>query len=293
MRALEVLHPGTYASVQDRGRIGYRAQGVAQAGALDGAALELANRLVENAPTAAALELTFGGARLRAHGTARLAFAGAACALQIDGRPAQWRRSYDVADGAIVEIAVPTDGVVSYLAVHGGIDVPVVLGSRSTDAVGGFGGYAGRPLRAGDVLSIGEQLAMRHATADTRASIEEGFEMARPVAIPICVGGEYARFPVATRRAFLETTWQVGVQRNRIGMRLVGPPLASLCEEMNSHAVFPGVVQLPPDGAPIVLLADAPPTGGYPKLGAVPTVVLGRLAQLRPGAALRFRAYDR
>lgn len=293
MRALEVLHPGTYASVQDRGRIGYRAQGVAQAGALDGAALEVANRLVENAPGAAALELTFGGVRLRAHGRARLAFAGAACALRIDGRPAPWRRSYDVSDGAIVEIAVPAHGVVSYLAVRGGIDVPVVLGSRSTDAVGGFGGYAGRPLRVGDRLPIGEQLATLRPTADARAPIEEGSEATQPVTIPICVGGEYARFSAATRRAFFETTWQVDVQRNRIGMRLVGAPLASLREEMNSHAVFPGVVQLPPDGAPIVLLADAPPTGGYPKLGTVPSVALGRLAQLRPGEELRFRACDR
>lgn len=292
MSVLVVLAAGTFASVQDRGRFGQRADGIPQAGALDTGAYDLANAFVGNDPAAAALEVIYGGLKVRFEGAVCFAVTGAQAETRLDGVVVGASRVQAAPAGAILEIGVPRRQTCTYLAVAGGIDVPVVLGSRSTDVGAGFGGFEGRPLRAGDRVRLGDPGPRRVRPL----AIGEPSPGEEPPVQPIRMipGGEEARLSREGRERFWQTQWRVSAQRNRLGMRLTGPPLPSLGdEEIRSQAVFPGLVQLPPAGEPIALLADAPVTGGYPRLGAVISADLGTLAQLAIGSALQFVAVDR
>lgn len=286
--SLHVLAPGLLTTVQDLGRTGWRHLGVGCSGALDADAHALANLLVGNAPDAATLEITLAGPRLRFEQAARIAVCGAAIDLRCDGVLLPTARPIVVPAGTTLAFGNCRRGARAYLAIAGGIDVRPVLGSRSTDLRGGFGGCEGRMLQAGDVLPIGTvRIESGGAPRIARWWIDDAHDAPPDGAIRLLPGDASAR-PLD---ALAANAWRVAMASDRQGLRLEGRSLQPAdAKERTSAPVAPGTVQLPPDGQPIVLLADAQTHGGYPRIGHVIRADLPRLAQLRPGDTLRFRS---
>lgn len=279
---IEILRAGPLATVQDLGRPGWRDRAFSLCGALDSFALQAGNLLVGNAPEAAGLEFTLGAATLRFHADSCVAVTGTDVDAQLDGRPLRpwWRQR--VRAGQTLQLAAPRERMRSYVAVAGGIAVPAALGSRSTDLKAGFGGLNGRALRDGDHLPLHADAALPLRPVGMRAP-------AWDATVRVLPGPEHDDFSAASRDAFWSADWTVTPQSNRMGYRLAGPTLTrEHGAELPSHGVLPGVVQVPPSGQPIVLLADAQTTGGYPKIGVVIRADLWKLAQLRLGARVRF-----
>ena len=281
--ALLVLSPGPQALVADHGRPGYAHLGVPPSGALDRPALDLANRLVGNASGAAGLELLFGGARLRARGTVTVAVTGAPSPVRLDGRPAAGHAAVTVPDGGTLEIGSPVGGLRVYLGVAGGIAVEPALGSRSTDLLSSLGPA---PVADDDVLPLGPP----------PGPIPESGPV--PVSVPSPSIRVHARLGPRDdwfddpSGALAGPTWTVSATSNRIGMRLEGPAPARHpgrgTGELPSEGMVTGSVQAPPDGPPVVFLADHPTTGGYPVIGVVEHDDLPLLAQAAPGTRVRF-----
>jgi biotin-dependent carboxylase-like uncharacterized protein len=278
MTALTVLETGPLATIQDRGRVGQAALGVPRSGACDQRSYELANRLVGNVPGAAVIEATFGGLVLRAEADLVVALTGAPCGGVPFNSPATLRA------GQTLRLGPPRSGLRTYIAVRGGIDVPPVLGSRSTDLLSGLGPA---PLQPGQSLAIGRTL-----------SPMPGVDLA-PVADP-AAGEVVVRVTPGPRRdwftdggwaSLVGQTYAVSSNSNRIGVRLEGTPLErALDGELASEGMTLGAIQVPPSGLPVVFLADHPVTGGYPVIAYVAVGSLPACAQLRPGQALRFTA---
>ena len=295
--ALEVLEPGLLLTVQDLGRRGFEHLGVPRAGAADHSALERANRLIGNAPGAAALEVTLLGPRLRAARDVWIAMAGADLDARLtSGGPdlasggLDLDRAHRLAPGDILEFAESGDddrGCRAYVAVAGGLDVPPVLGSRSTSLVGAFGGFEGRALRAGDVLAAfdADEVPPSAAVVSPPPASSGGAVRVLPGPAASEPGG------AARLEAFLATRWTVSLSSDRRGLRLeADEPLDVPADagDRPSHGVGPGTIQLPPSGRPLVLMPDAGVTGGYPVLAIVVTADLARLGQLAPAAPVRF-----
>ena len=278
---IEIVRAGPLATVQDLGRPGWRDRGLSLCGALDEFALQAGNLLVGNAPGAAGLEFTLGAATLRLHADTCIAITGTDTDAHLDGRPVcPWWRQH-VRAGQTLKLAAPRERMRSYVAIAGGLALPAALGSLSTDIKGGFGGLDGRALRDGDRLPLNPAALPSRVVGmhppDWDASVR------------VLPGPEHDDFSAEARDAFWANDWSVTPQSNRMGYRLAGPVLTrERGEELPSHGVLPGVVQVPPSGQPIVLLADAQTTGGYPKIGVVIRADLWKLAQLRLGAKLRF-----
>jgi KipI family sensor histidine kinase inhibitor len=280
----EVLEPGLLTTVQDAGRRGFRRFGVSGAGPLDDRAHAAANRAVGNEPGAPALECTLVGPTLRFLATARFAIAGAdlGAVLERDDLGA-WPVPRGAAvlarAGNVLRFAGRREGCRAAVAFAGGLDVPLVLGSAATDLLGGFGGLAGRPLAAGD------RLAARAAAA--RPGVETApVGIAGRATVRVVLGPQTGALAPASLRAFLATPWRVGATSDRAGLRLeAGEPLRHRGRaEILSDGMVPGAIQVPPDGKPIVMMADGPTTGGYPKVATVVSGDLPLLAQLVPGA---------
>ena len=275
--AITVLQPGLFTTIQDLGRPGHRAAGVPLSGAADPVSLRLANLLVGNAEDAAAIECTLLGPTLRFEREALVALVGAV----FPGFPTGVVTR--VAAGTELTFGHVTAGCRGYFAVAGGIDVATVLGSRSTLVVAGFGGFAGRPLRAGDRLAVGATLR-----------VAAGLQPRQRLDLPRGKPNTFRIIPGEQADAFGGGAWartfRTSSRSDRMGVRLEGEPLpgAGGFAGMASVAVFPGTVQVPPDGQPIVLLADAQTIGGYPVLGQVIRADLPLAAQLRPGDEVRF-----
>lgn len=292
MGKITVLRPGPVTSVQDLGRRGTRALGVAPGGALDLCAARVANLLVGNPIEAALLEIALGGVRLRFGDPRRVAWCGGDFEVAIEqdripaGRPAVVRQ------GEELKIGGARNGCRLWLAAAGGFDVPRVLSSRSTDLRGHFGGVAGRGLQEGDELSLGPA----PPPAETASRISpwgappewSWTALATPI-LRVVRGAEWERFERKSRRAFLETAFTVGRQADRMGVRLEGAKLGRKTKrELLSEAVAPGTVQVANDGQPILLLGDCQTIGGYPKIAHVITVDLAHAAQLQPNDVVRF-----
>lgn len=269
---IEVVEPGLLTSVQDfLGRRGWRHLGVPVGGAADAWSARLANRLVGNSDDAALVEMTMHGPTLRFTAPAVVAMTGRLTA-SVDGMPLPADTARRVRAGALLRVGTGA-GVRGYLAVGGGIAVAPVLGSRSTDLRGGFGGHDGRALRAGDRLRVGDGPArMARWTGRHRA---EG-------PLRIVPGPE----PDGLRAALEQGAHVVSPEADRAGVRLVGTLAGGA--ETPSMGLPPGAIQVPPDGRPIIMLADRPVTGGYRVPAVVIAADVGRVAQLRPGDAVRF-----
>jgi biotin-dependent carboxylase-like uncharacterized protein len=278
-RTLEVLDAGALTTVQDLGRPGFAHLGVPRSGALDQPALRLANRLAGNPESAAALETTATGVRFRLAHAGAVAVTGARCAVRVDGRAAAWGAAVPVPAGAVVEVGAALDGLRSYVGVAGGIDVPAVLGSRATDLLAGLGPA---PLRAGDVLPLGEPAG--------EPSGSEAVPGPRRTELGLWLGPRQDWFTPAALAALGAASYGVDPASNRIGLRLAGPVLERAREdELPSEPMVLGAVQVPPNGQPVVFLADHPTTGGYPVIGVVREADLPVCAQARPGDRLSFR----
>lgn len=297
---ITVLKPGLQASVQDLGRPGLRHLGVGLSGAMDRLSLAVGNCIVRNPPDVAGLELTMPPAQIRFESACAIALTGADCAAHLDEVPVGRGRRIAVRGGQTLDITAARAGIHVYVCISGGIDVPPVLGSRSTDLQAGLGGLDGRPLRPGDTLKI-RAVAAAPAKAAARSDPDQG--AAAPVAvllpemkgvIRVMRGPEFEEFDVAARDDLLQSLWTVTPQSNRMGYRMLGATLSRrTTRQLNSHAVFPGVIQVPDGGAPIVLMADAQATGGYPKIATVIAADLWRLAQVRPGNTIGFELVTR
>jgi biotin-dependent carboxylase-like uncharacterized protein len=276
-RALTVLAPGPLTTVEDDGRPGQAALGIGRSGACDRASARLANRLVGNRADAALLEVTFGGLAVRAEADLLVVTTGARCPGAPHAAPAVLRR------GAELRLGPPVSGLRTYLAVRGGIDVPAVLGSRSTDVLAGLGPPV---VTAGDVLPVGEPTAPLPGV--DLAPVAE--PSAHEVTVAVVRGPRDDWFGDAGWAELTDRTWQVTSESNRVGLRLDGAPLDRLREgELPSEGMVRGALQVPPSGTPVLFLADHPVTGGYPVIGYVVDADVDRCAQLRPGQSLRFR----
>ncbi|MDD7940650.1 biotin-dependent carboxyltransferase family protein [Actinomycetospora lutea] len=288
-RELVVEEVGPQALVVDRGRPGWAHIGVPPAGALDGPAHALAQRLVGNPPEAAGLEILLGGLALRVTGAATLALTGPPGGLRVRraGAPERVAASHQavhVAAGDVVVVPAPATGLRGYLAVGGGVAVAAVLGSRSADTLSGLGPA---PLEVGTRLPVGPPTAIPpHGTGAVGVSVAPD-----AVRVRLHLGPRADWIDDAADR--LRTgTWTVAPTGDRVGVRLEGPALeradARRGEELRSEGLVGGAVQVPPDGQPVVFLADHPTTGGYPVVGVVDPAELAAFAQLRPGSSVRF-----
>ncbi|MEY9211086.1 biotin-dependent carboxyltransferase family protein [Thermobifida halotolerans] len=283
MAALEVLETGVLTTVQDAGRVGHASLGVGRSGAADAVSYALANRLVANPPGAAALEATLGGLRVRARGAVTAAVTGAPGPVGVDGRAAAVNTVLHLRDGAELRVGVPDRGLRSYLAVRGGVSVPPVLGSRSTDTLAGLGPDRVTP---GTVLPVG-------APPPTPPVVDLAPDAAFPgheVELRVVLGPRHDWFTPDAVHTLLNGVYVVSDRTDRVGARLLGPPLPrARAGELPSEGMVPGALQIPHDGDPVLFLADHPVTGGYPVIAVVVSADLRWAAQARPGTRLRFR----
>jgi antagonist of KipI len=292
MASMTIVRAGPLTTVQDLGRPDHRQEGVSLGGALDRHAARIANLLVGNAETAGLLEITLGPAALRFQDLRAVAWCGGDFPVRIEGTEIPSGRA--ALANADEELAVDSarSGARAWLAVSGGIDVPLVLGSRATDLRAGFGGLAGRALRDGDELPLGDA-ATRGQTdriAPWGAPADWMQTAARHPILRVVRGSEWPDFTAAARSAFLEESFVVSSKSDRMGARLASIELLRTQEiESLSEAVAPGTVQVPNDGQPIILLGDCQTVGGYPKIAHVITVDLPVASQLRPNDNVRFR----
>lgn len=312
MQAFEVLAPGLYTTVQDLGRPGYARFGVPDGGALDKFALQAANLLVGNDRGAAGLEVTQPGLALRMLAPTCIAVAGADLGFQINGVQSSTWCVHALNEADVLQFTERRVGVRAYVAFAGGIDVPVVLGSRSTYVRAGLGGFHGRPLQRGDVLAIrwtapsvegtvGKGTAGKGTAgaAFNPSPPRDGFclpdglrRFGMPLPVRVIAGPQADVFaPVALHR-LVNAPFVVTPQSDRMGYRLHGPELPLATNAAGNHisdGIAAGSIQVPGDGQPIVLLADRQTTGGYPKIATVISADLDFLAQAWPGDVVRFR----
>jgi len=291
--ALEVVATGPLVLVEDAGRPGLAAVGVGPSGAADRSSHALANRLVGNPASAATLEAALGGLALRFRGTATVALAGAAVPATVDGTPVGMNAPVRVPDGAVLRLGLAARGLRTYVAVRGGVVPDAVLGSRSRDVLSGLGPS---PLRPGDHVPIGPVPAGTWPPVDV-APVRHVPGVPRP--------GERAGallevLPAPRDDWFLPGAWQalralrtVSADSDRVALRLDGQAVPRRAGELPSEGLVRGAVQIPPDGRPVVFLADRPVTGGYPVIGVLREDDVDRAAQLRPGDRVVLRAARR
>ncbi|TQM65003.1 5-oxoprolinase subunit C family protein [Humibacillus xanthopallidus] len=283
-RRVEIIEPGPLTLVQDLGRVGHLAVGVGRSGAADVGAYLLGGRLLGNVRGVAALEVTFGGLRLRASGDLLACLTGAHAPARVGGRPVPHAAPFAIRDGQELALGMPSSGLRTYVSFRGGLAMPGVLGSLASDTMSGLGP---EPLRAGQTLEIGRST--------------EGFPHVDVAAVPPPSGGpvELAVLPGPRRdwfarpEALAQTPWCVSGRSDRKGIRLDGDPIERHTRwsdaELPSEGMVRGAIQVPPNGQPVLFLNDHPVTGGYPVIGVVRTADVDRAAQLQPGQQVRFR----
>lgn len=295
--AIKVLNPGLSTSVQDLGRPGYYHLGIPISGGMDLYALRAANALVGNPAGAAVLEATFMGPELEFTADAVVAVAGAEMTPQVDGAARETWSSFEVKSGQVLSFDYLKGGARVYIAISGGVDVPVVLGSRSTYALGALGGFDGRPLAAGDEVAVGSEgspAAGRSLPAALRRAA------GNPVALRVLTGIYWHRITEAAGEGFFADTWKVAPEADRIGYRFRGgkalefvprePPFGAGSDPSNIvDGCYPyGSIQVPGGTEPIVLHRDAVSGGGYFMLGTVISADMDLIGQLQPHTPTRF-----
>jgi biotin-dependent carboxylase-like uncharacterized protein len=280
---IEIVRAGSLTTVQDLGRPGLAHLGVARSGAADRDSLRLANRLVGNPEGAGCLEITLGGCGARFNEAAIVALAGAPCPVAVSGHQAFMYGPIQLNAGDELNVGPPTPGVRTYLAVRGGIDVPPVLGSRSTDVLAGLGPD---PLWPGMLLPVGTDTAeLPCVDVAPVAPIPE------EITVRVMPGPRDDWFTPAALTVLTSNAYEVTAQSNRVGIRLSGATLErSRTGELPSEGMVCGALQVPPSGQPVLFLADHPVTGGYPVIAVVWEQDISHAAQARPGQRLRFHA---
>jgi antagonist of KipI len=311
--SIKVIKPGLLTTLQDAGRPGFSHLGIGRAGAFDAPALRVANALCGNPGNACALEITLLGPTLRFGADAWIAITGAPVPFRIDGTDRPTWAPVFVAAGSMVELGAMRSGCRSYLAVHGGFDVAPVLGSRSTDVNTGLGPLASRPLRTGDEIETGDSEKVAGAAGSGtrfpsgsphhrgparrskpdplpwRLDPRPWFTEATPAPVRLLPATHFDNLTQTSCKLLFSESFTVQADSNRVGLRLSGSTLEfDEPVEMVSEGCVPGLLQLPPSGQPIAFGPECPVSGGYPRIGQVAAVDIPRLAQRRPGDALRF-----
>ncbi len=286
MKLCKVIKPGLFTTVQDLGRFGFQKYGVPVSGVMDVYAFVTANLLVGNNVNDACLEITLLGPELEFLKEAQIAVTGAALSPTINGASVDCWRTLHVCKGDALSFGFPKDGCRAYLAVRGGIEVPLVLGSRSTYARGGFGGFQGRPLKAGDIIEAGNPNTLKSGFLMPQELIPH---YDNELTIEVVLGPQTDYFTDRGLEAFLSSVYTVTSESDRMGYRLEGPSVEQKSSlEMVSDAIPIGAVQVPRSGKPIIVMRDAQTTGGYPKIAVVTTPDVSRLGQAKPNDKIRF-----
>lgn len=293
--SIAVIKPGLLTTLQDAGRAGFAHLGVGRSGAFDLPALRLANALCGNHRDACVLETTLHGPTLRCDIATIIAVTGAPLPLRVDGAEQSMWAPLRVRAGATITLGAMRAGCRSYLAVRGGFMVAPVLGSRSTDINAGLGPLAGRPLRAGDTLPTAttdpDLVREPQLPAKWRLDSRPWSAGDTSESIRLLPGTHVERLTEQSRKLLFSEEFSVHRDTNRVGLRLTGPALEFDAPiEMVSEGCVPGLLQLPPSGQPIAFGPECPVSGGYPRIGQVAAVDIPRLAQRKPGDALRFAA---
>jgi len=286
--SLEILAPGLQTTLQGAPRTGLRHTGVPWSGPADPLSLALANRLVANPARAVGLEVTMGGLALRFTQMTAFALAGAESPASLDGAPVAHHATRLARPGAVLALGSPPSGLRTYLAIAGGLAARDELGARSTYLPAGLGGHKGRALRAGDRIASLPPTGV--------PGVFETPRRLRPVfqnswALRACTSAETGWLTPQARTALYDTVFRVSRRADRMGLHLEGGVLEHVEQrDMESAPVFPGTLQIPPDGQPILLLCDAQTTGGYPRLAQVARADRHLMGQMRPGDRVRFLA---
>ncbi len=289
--SIRVLKAGLLTTIQDVGRFGYQAAGVTVAGAMDDYAYRIANWLVGNDANQAVLEMTLLGAELLFEVDSIIAICGADMAAQRNGKPLNNWRSYALSAGDVLSFGSAVSGCRTYLAVAGGIDCQMVLGSRSTDLRARLGGVDGRALQAGDVLPVKSR--SQNDLLTTRLN-ERDIPQYQPInSIALLAGPQEEAFTEQARRTFYQSEYRVSADSNRMAYRLKGAALSTIeGSDIISDAIAFGSIQVAADGQPMIMLADRQTTGGYAKIATVISSERRRLAQVKPGDRLLFQNVD-
>ncbi|WP_053218514.1 5-oxoprolinase subunit C family protein [Virgibacillus senegalensis] len=287
--ALRIIEEGLQTSIQDAGRFGYRAVGFSVSGAMDSRAAALANIAVHNHPDEAVLEMSYVGPSITFEDGVIIALAGADMAAKINEKPVQLGKPINVKSGDTLQLRTARRGLHCYLAVKGGFDIPDFLGSKSASLKDQLGGRFHSRLKAGDTIPI--QTPTKMESIPWRLSPKlftyiTGFQ----TTIRFLEGRQYEWFTGKSLSAFTSSAYKSTPQSNRMGYRLQGTPLVRRTEgDLITEATGFGTIQVPPDGQPIILMAESQPTGGYPKIGQVIQTDLPALSQVRPGQPIFFQ----
>ena len=274
-----VQRASAYATIQDEGRRGFVSSGVPRAGAMDLTTLRTLDAVVGNKPGSAAIEWALTGGIVTFAARTIFAIGGAEARVMLNEAPVASLQAYQASPDDTLTIDAPSAGRFLYLCFAGGLDLPKVMGSRSTYLPGGFGGLDGRRLKSGDSLDLGPRSPKQPHVAD-----------ALPLSLRRVTSGGKVRFiPADPSIRSVQGEWQVSPSSDRTGYRLTGRT-SSEGASITSTGVCPGTIQLPPGGEPIVLMSDAPTVGGYRVAGVVVTADLGKFAQLTPGKTVSFEA---
>lgn len=292
--SIEILSPGLQTTVQDLGRHGYGRFGVAPSGALDSFALRIANLLVGNSEDAACLETLLMGLRIKALADMIIAVTGANLQPLIDKRPLPMWHSHEFKKGEILSFLGPVSGCRAYLACGGGIQVPAIMASASTNLPSGFGGYRGRALQQGDVLPL-DLPAASPKIVDRALDPEQVPIYPDKWSLRVIWGPQDDDFPQSERDVFINSTYTVSAESDRTGIRMDGPAIAKkegIPASIISEGVISGAIQIPGDGKPIIILAETV-TGGYRKIATVISADLFFLGQIKPGDQVEFISVKR
>ncbi len=284
-----VLKPGMLTTVQDNGRKDYLAFGMPQAGVMDRYAARMANLLCGNPLSAAVLEMTVTGGAFRFEQACRIAVCGAAMPVLINEKFVKSWTAIDIEQGDTLEVGLVTEGCRSYLAVSGGLDVPVVMGSRSTYFHAAIGGIEGRPLRAGDKIAIAEAMPIQTQPV----SIPRKYipQYSKEIQLRVVLGPQDDLFTQPGIDTFFGSEFVITNEADRMGYRTEGAPIEHKDKaDIVSDALVPGSIQVPGNGQPIIMMMDCGTTGGYAKIATVISPDLWKIAQAKPQDRIRFLA---
>jgi len=286
MAAFKILNPGLFTTIQDLGRFGYLKYGVPISGAMDTFSFVAANLLVANNPNDACLEITLIGPELQALARTQVAITGGLASPKINGQNVPMWETLDVQEGDIISFGKIVKGCRLYFSIRGGVNTPLVLGSRSTYVRGMLGGLNGRQLKTGDIIEV---FAKPHL--ETRLSMSEELmpQFTGRFMMHVILGPQSDMFTEKGMQTFLSNSYKVTSEADRMGYRLEGPTIEHKSKaEIISDALLPGAVQVPRGGKPIMIMRDAQTTGGYPKIAVVVSPDVSLLGQARPDDTVEF-----
>jgi biotin-dependent carboxylase-like uncharacterized protein len=288
MGKIRIIDPGMTAFVEDLGRYGYQRYGVSVSGVMDEYAARIANFLVGNDPSAAVIEVTLKGISLEFQDEALFAVTGSACDYTLNGEPLPLWQSRRARPGDVLAGGFCAGGLRNYFSISGGIDVPPIMGSRSTNLRGKFGGFKGRALLKEDILPAGTGVSP--AERPERILKEEFIPQYRPeIDVRVIMGPQDDAFTEAGKKTFLSAPYKVSFDSDRMGIRLVGEKIEHVkAADIISDGIAFGSVQVPGEGQPIIMLAERQTTGGYCKIATVISADRSKLAQARPKTLIRF-----